>query len=219
MSRPPESSRYCLLVEGPDDAWSIINLLKRHGYDWDDDSIVRPYVNAVGGKDSLLRAPLLQAAAKSYDRLGIVVDADLEPSDRWKALRGALRGVEDLPDAPSGGGTIIESARVPGFGVARLGVWLMPDNQAPGTLEDFLAKLVPADDRCWPHADVSTRKARDELEAPLEEKDHAKGVIHTWLAWQKQPGQPLGQAITARAFAHDTPQALEFVGWFLRLFR
>jgi hypothetical protein len=25
-----------------------------------------------------------------------------------------------------------------------------------------------------------------------------KAIIHTWLAWQKEPGKPLGTAITAR---------------------
>lgn len=218
MATPRESSRYRLLVEGPDDRWSIINLLARHGYDWDNESSVRPFVKAAGGKDVILHGPTLQAAAKSFDRLGIILDADLGPSDRWKALRGHLRGVADLPETPAKGGTIIETSRLPGAGVSRLGVWLMPDNESPGILEDFLSGLVPPDDRCWEHALVSTRRARGEFDAPLEEKDLSKGTIHAWLAWQKEPGQPFGQAITARAFSHDTPAALAFVGWFRRLF-
>ncbi len=131
MSTPRDSSRYRLLVEGPDDAWSVINLLARHGYDWDNESTVRPFVKAAGGKDVILHGPTLRASAKSYDRLGIVVDADLAPLDRWKALRGHLRGVADLPEAPDPVGTIVESSRPPGAGASRIGVWLMPNNDSP----------------------------------------------------------------------------------------
>ena len=35
MSRPPKNSPFQLLVEGPDDQFVVINLLKRHGYDFD----------------------------------------------------------------------------------------------------------------------------------------------------------------------------------------
>ena len=34
-----------LLVEGSDDKWSIINLMKRHGLDWGDTNERSPYVN------------------------------------------------------------------------------------------------------------------------------------------------------------------------------
>ena len=39
-------------------------------------------------------------------------------------------------------GTVVENAG------SRLGIWLLPDNRSPGKLEDFLALLVPPDDRC-----------------------------------------------------------------------
>jgi hypothetical protein len=94
---------------------------------------------------------------------------------------------------------------------------MMPNNQTAGVLEDFLQRLIPAGDTCWQHADTSTRQARD-LGAALRENDHAKGAIHTWLAWQDPPGQPFGTALNARIFHHDSPEALEFVAWFKRLF-
>jgi hypothetical protein len=48
--------------------------------------------------------------------------------------------------------------------------------------------------------------------------DHAKALIHTWLAWQKEPGQPMGQAITAKALQSDTAIAAKFVDWLNQLF-
>jgi hypothetical protein len=93
----------------------------------------------------------------------------------------------------------------------------MPDNREPGILEDFLAKLVPEGDTCWLHAQQSTTRAR-ELGAPLAGKDLSKGTIHAWLSWQEQPGLPFGQALTRRVLRHDSPDALDFVAWFRRLF-
>jgi hypothetical protein len=42
MAEPPVSSPYRLFVEGPDDKWSIINLLARHGYDWENSAHPSP---------------------------------------------------------------------------------------------------------------------------------------------------------------------------------
>jgi len=45
-----------------------------------------------------------------------------------------------------------------------------------------------------------------------------KAQIHTWLAWQKEPGKPMGQAITKRFFDHTTPHAQQFMDWIRRLY-
>jgi hypothetical protein len=45
-----------------------------------------------------------------------------------------------------------------------------------------------------------------------------KARIHTWLAWQENPGLPFGTAITARYFGADSQEALKFVNWFNLLF-
>jgi AAA15 family ATPase/GTPase len=45
-----------------------------------------------------------------------------------------------------------------------------------------------------------------------------KGRIYTYLAWQKEPGKPLGQAITARYLDAAQPKAKEFADWLLLLF-
>lgn len=208
---PAETSPYRLLVEGPDDLHSVAQLLARHNYDWDDRSEHRPFVKSEEGIEKLLEA--LPVVLKGpYERIGVVVDADLAPSDRWAQLRSKAASLR-LPDSPVANGTIVEGLR-PG---SRVGFWLMPDNSSPGRLEDFLGKLVPADDPCWGYADEALAEAR-RRGAPCSEHDHAKGRIHTWLAWQKDPGQPFGIALRSRLFSHDTKEALRFVAWFRRLF-
>ena len=59
-----------------------------------------------------------------------------------------------------------------------IGIWLMPNNQNPGTIETFAGLLVPANDTLWPRA----MQCVDSI--PLEErrfcKDHLdKAYIHT----------------------------------------
>ena len=48
--------------------------------------------------------------------------------------------------------------------------------------------------------------------------DVIKAEVHSWLAWQGEPGKPYGQAMMARYFQHDAAVAARFVAWFRRLY-
>jgi len=213
---PLEESRYRLLVEGKDDKWSIINLMMKHGINWDSKDESLPYIHdheGIEGKDRLLGS--IEVSIKNYYRLGIILDADDRGSAyRWEQLTNIFNRINiELPDSPEKEGTII-SGILPD---SLIGIWIMPDNSSPGKLENFLARLIPVGDLCWPYADEATNHARD-LGAPFSQNDQIKARIHTWLAWQKEPGRPYGIAITARYFEKDSQEALTFVSWFKRLF-
>ena len=100
---------------------------------------------------------------------------------------------------------------------ARVGVWLMPDNRQSGALEQFLQGLVDENDLLLPVAESSTKKAK-EKGASFPDSKESKAILHTWLAWQKQPGLPYGAAIGARYFRDDSPTAQAFVAWYKRVF-
>ena len=100
---------------------------------------------------------------------------------------------------------------------ARVGVWLMPDNQREGTLENFLRDLVEEVDPLLPYAEESSWRAK-ELGAKFSGSDVDKAVLHTWLAWQEEPGLPYGTAMRARFFRDDSPAAQAFVTWFRMVF-
>lgn len=212
------SSGVSLLVEGPDDKWSLIALLKHalaaEGLDWDQIPW-RPNVEDKGGVDAVLDS--LGVSLKSATRLGVVVDADDDRDARWAAVRDRLRraGVE-VPETPPAAGHV-----GPGWlPDSRVGVWVMPDNRLPGVVEDFLVALVPQGDPCWAFAEEAAARAL--VLAPVERNAawRSKARLHTWLAWQDRPGQPLGQAITSRVLGETGhPQARAFVDWFGRLFR
>lgn len=209
--RPRQNSPHRLIVEGRDDQWSIIALMAKHGWDWNGDAAHLPYIDNAEGFDKALKA--LPVSVRTYSRVGIVLDADLVPMDRWSAVRTrlSLSGLP-VPDAPDPDGTVIVQHQ------RRVGVWLMPDNRNPGRLEDFLAVLIPRGNRSWPWAEQATLKAKSEYDAPFSNSDLIKAKIHNWLAWQAEPGQPFGTAITAAAFAHDAVLATKFVNWMKRLF-
>jgi hypothetical protein len=45
-----------------------------------------------------------------------------------------------------------------------------------------------------------------------------KAQLHTWLAWQEQPGTPLGLAITNRYLDADALHAQQLMDWIRQLF-
>lgn len=207
---PPRNAPHRLAVEGTDDKWSIVNLLAQHGTDWDHTPGL-PFVHVHEGVSGLLKE--LPTALKSLKRFAVVLDADDDLRTRWTQLVDRAReAAVTLPAAPDPDGTLVN---LPDG--RRFGVWLMPDNNLPGKLEDFLKHLVPSGDTVWDHAGAATTEAI-ERKATLREVDHIKGQLHAWLAWQAQPGVPFGTALTNHTLRHDAEIAMRFVRWFRAMF-
>ena len=202
-SRP----RRCVLVEGKDDQAAITALMKRHSVDFGQAPDFDPVVLSGNGLPGLLT--LLNTAKMTYDRLAIVVDADRDARDAWRAICNHFPELT-FPAAPPHGGFVGEHARPAG----RMGIWVMPDNANEGMLETFLARLVPASDPTWGFAMEAVGKAKT-LGAPFGTT--AKARLRTWLAWQDPEGLPFGTAIRSRTLPHDSPLANEFAAWFRRV--
>lgn len=201
-----------LYVEGPDDQHVIYSLMKY--YQLEDLFMVEPKT----GIDNLLKALRVQLKPLDedipLDRLGILVDADTDMSARWTAIRTVLMrsGYATVPQEPDTLGTIIQQDGRP-----VIGVWLMPSNDRNGILEDFIRLLVPAGDRLWPQAEACVSHITNE-DRRFSPERYSKALIHTRLAWQAEPGKPLGQSITARYLDPDAPNAQELIAWLRRLF-
>lgn len=196
-----------LLVEGQDDKHVVKNLLLAHGLNSEFE------VKDKEGLDNLLSTLPTELRASDLKRLGVIVDADSPIASRWSQVRAVLikAGYATAPSQPDGGGAILSAPGKP-----TVGVWMMPDNCADGMLEDFAALLVPADDTLLPRA----RAAVDQI--PLVERRFAqvhemKAVMHTWLAWQQEPGVRMGAAVTRRYLESDSPGATAFLDWINRL--
>lgn len=210
MANPKENCARRLIVEGIDDKFSIINLMMRHGWIWDDAYDFIPFIKDAGGVDRAIES--LPTAIKSFSRIGIVVDADMNCASRWETIKAkSIEYFPDFPKTPDSTGTLLRS------GDKRLGIWLMPNNIDGGKLEDFLATLVPESDQCWDWAKDATKVA-ESRGAQFSQGDFIKAHIHTWLAWGREPGMPFGTAITSATFSHDSDLAIAFVNWMNALF-
>ena len=143
--------------------------------------------------------------------MGVVVDADTDAHARWASVAGRLRSADvELPPRIDGDGTIVRSA---GLGVA-VGVWIMPDNNAQGEIEDFVAKLIPEEDPVWPLAQDYIRCIPEDHQP----SDTSKARLHAWLAARSKPLR-MGEAIGAGDLPlKDVAVADRFVSWLRRLF-
>ena len=205
-------ARKIMLVEGTDDEHVIKHICGSYRIAHLDE--VKPQ----GGSDNLLRSlpAQIDVLDDDGDVLGIVIDADDSPEARWQSLRNIFTqaGYPNVPSQPDPDGTILESPE--GTVLPRAGVWIMPDNRTPGILEDFLRFLVPdRQSALFAHAERSVATVP---ERRFSENDTPKAVIHTWLAWQEEPGKPYGTAITAEFMDSRLPQAQSLADWLERLF-
>jgi hypothetical protein len=202
-------------VEGKDDqavfrsllnCYSIIDVFKERKEQFD--------INDHEGVDNLLAALKIALKSGYAQRFGIVIDADTNLNATWQRLYDILRtaGYRDVPSEPKPQGTIIRQETLP-----IVGVWLMPDNQLPGMMEDFISFLRPVDDIFWPIAEDIVREV-------IEKGSHfrptykSKACLYTWLAWQKEPGKPMGLAITKRFVDVKSRHAQLLLEWFCTLF-
>lgn len=190
-----------LLVEGSDDVHVVGNLLTAHGSE-------RLFeAKAIDGIANLFNT--FRVSLETELRcVGVMVDADDSAADRWQSLRGILTksGYTGVPQSPSIGGTIIRQP-----GLLPVGVWIMPDNLNTGMLEDFAASLADPNDPLLPLATETVSRI------PAEHRKfgnkQAKAIIHTWLAWQDEPGRPLGVAIKFKYLNANAQSAQPFISW------
>ena len=131
---------------------------------------------------------------------------------KWNSIRGRLEKENyAVPDIPNPEGTILYAENKPA-----IGVWLMPDNDLNGMLEDFCEQLAAPNAIGYARNCVYQAK-RDGFTTFIDNHE-SKAVIHTFLAWQDRPGRPLGQAITAQALNPNQSIAEKFVFFLKSLF-
>jgi hypothetical protein len=84
-------------------------------------------------------------------------------------------------------------------------------------LEDFIRFLVPTNDSLWPQAGDCLQQI-PEGDRRFPKAHQAKAHLYTWLAWQEEPGAPIGLSITKRYLDADSPNAQILINWIRRLF-
>lgn len=167
------------------------------------------------GIDKLLDAIPVYLKKSGIDTIGIIIDADPDINCRWQSLKDIFSKIGyNLPLAIPTKGLIHKEE-----GKTTIGIWLMPDNNINGMLEDFLKFLIPADDTLLPIAETTLADIEKQglnLYKPIHK---SKSLIHTWLAWQESPGTPMGLSITKKYLTSNVPQCTTFVDWIKELFK
>ena len=120
-----------------------------------------------------------------------------------------MRANIQVPTHPNPDGTIIK-------GTPRVGIWLMPDNESSGELEDFVKQMIPTGDPVWP---LSQRYIDGIPQANRKFADRKKlrAQLYAWLATREDP-KKMGSAIGAHDLNMDGILCKKFVVWLMALF-
>lgn len=213
-----------LIVEGSSDRWFVSNLLMRNDFEKVETKERRDFVIR---KRGVVDADFIQiVVANGFDRigrqirdsyrpdemtgLGIVADMDLASDNRYLELRRILEAerFRGIPDQIGVDGLVVDEAAS-----GCLGVWLMPDNLGEGMTETFAAQLFADADPGWAHAQAVVSNLPDHARSfdPVRHSDKAR--IHTWLAWQEDPGGSLGDAVLRGYLDVNGALADRFCAW------
>lgn len=144
--------------------------------------------------------------------VGFVLDANDDPVGRWRDISDRLREADicaPRDEDPCPKGTIKD-------GAPRVGVWLMPDNQSSGELEDFVRSMIPEDDLAWKLARRYIQNI-PKGERKFRSGKKSKAEVHAWTAARKDPGM-MGLAIDSGDLKTDGPLCLDFLAWLEKLF-
>ena len=204
-SKPPPR---LLLVEGPSDKQVVRSLRKRFR---GKHSIPEFEIKDMRSVDSLLSVIEAEVDVPGRIALGVLVDANDAVVERWNAVTGRIRCAR--PDMRLGNpvtdGTIVR-------GSPDVGIWLWPDNESLGELEDFVARMIPNNDPVWPLSRRYIGGIPKEYRK-FTAKKTMRAKVHAWLATRETPGF-MGSAVGESDLEVDGALVARFVDWLRKLF-
>lgn len=217
MAKIQDHPNSLLLVEGNDDFHVIHSLCKQFNIP------VRNLEEPKGGKFSvkdckgitelLEQIPVLFKSSIQLTTIGIIIDADVNLISRYDSIKNILRNIGfTLPEVIPTSGLIVTTE------TSKVGVWIMPNNNLNGMLEDFLSFLVPDDDKLLPIIKTNLNEIENQNLNNYSPIHKSKAIIHSWLAIQEDPGTPLGQSITKRYLTTEEETCSLLVNWMNDLF-
>lgn len=149
-----------LLVEGDFDKYFISELLRQTPNEVGK-LVIEPFKkkDAVGLKANeqgiytlLKNLPVTIRATNPTQILGLVVDADIHVAGRWQRIRQILTdaGYQNIPDTFPNGLIVPTNDVLP-----RFGLWIMPNNEESGVIENFIRQLIHDKDQLQPEVDIA----------------------------------------------------------------
>lgn len=189
---------------------------------WIDESIVRSIIHLnqslpkieikdYSGVDNLVSDITNTLKSEDIFALGIVVDANDNPTERWDMISDRVRraGIQ-LPGSPDPGGVVTGS-------IPKVGIWLMPDNQSCGEIEDFVTGLIPDKDPVWPRSETYIDNI-PEGHRKFSPAKISKAKTYAWVSARKRPGL-IGASVNPDDLDLNKELYKRFVHWLEELYR
>jgi hypothetical protein len=196
-----------LLVEGKDDEHVIYALCEKF-------KVPETFqvIDSKGIENLFNQIPV--RLKSGINSLGIIIDADLDINSRYLRLKQIFGPIDfNLPEEMPKNGLIISNPED-----IKIGIWIMPNNQISGMLEDFISFLVSNDDKLMPVVDETLNKIENDSLNKYKQIHKSKARINTWLAWQEDSGTPMGLSITKKYLTTDEETCKILIDWLNNLF-
>lgn len=211
-----------LIVEGSD-AIVIANICKKRrlpapqGYS-NEQKFKDEFVVAAGGYDKALIAFSEALNNSAINRLGLVIDADEEGAARRLETIKNILAAKFLDIDLSNFILASDGMIINAHGSLIVGVWIMPNNDNNGYLEHFVAQMAPHEDQLWIHTNSIVQNLTEQSFCRFSSIRKQKALVHTWLAWQQEPGKPMGVGIEAGYLDAHSISVDAFVNWMRQVF-
>ncbi len=195
-----------LLLEGSDDC----NIISK----FCEDNAIRAdfgFCNCGGDNQVLHKLNALLKKSDPPEVIGVILDADQNIDERYQEIKAKVADFYNLPkNMPKDGLVHLEK------GLPKLGIWIMPNNQDNGALEEFYLELATDIDTAF--IDNTIQEAEKKELTSFKSQHRKKAIMHTYFAWQDTPGMPLHAAINKIVLDNNAEIARVFKGWLISLF-
>lgn len=202
-----------LLVEGKTDQHVVLALCNHYQVEENFD------IKDCDGISNLFKELKLRLSNPSNVKtIGVILDADNDITARLDEIRSITSpsGYQIPKSLPKTGLVCVSSDSI----YPKLGLWLMPDNVSLGMVEDFALSLVPQNEPLMSNAETTLQQLETSGIQKYKPNHRSKAMIHTYLAWQDEPGTPIGHSITKQVLNPNHPNAQAFVqNWLVPLFQ
>jgi hypothetical protein len=154
--------------------------------------------------------------------LGIVADADHVSGggfvDRWQTLTECLekngyRIPKNPPKLPCSGSVFKHSDGLP-----PVGLFLMPNHQDNGMLEDLLWNEIRMEPENQKLREYANKVITDLPSQVFSDFHRTKALLYSWLAWQKRPGQTLDVLVNGKLVDLEMAGLKGLSNWLKKVF-
>lgn len=163
------------------------------------------------GKDTLVLRLSAALDDPTCNLVIVICDAETKPAaTQWTQIQSVLlaRKFADVPESIPSVGLVVSDPED-----KRVGVWIMPNNEGTGMIEDFLWSSIPEDSLEKLLAEEFVQKVVSVVEKPKFKNGNSKARLYAWLAVQSDPSTHPWQALRFNWIRRDIGVLPAFQDW------